>query len=313
MSGGGSRRNSYTRPEEIREKLINTQDELKQVTYKSDVNTIIDSNLASYNRRDTEAITRHMGEIKKALYKEIGDYVQTSFGGSVSKHTYVDGLSDIDALVIINDTELVEKSPEKVLDFFFETLKSRFQATKIDKGNLAVTLNFSDSQIQLLPAIKDEKGLRIADQGGKQWSDIIKPNVFARALRIKNAQLNGKLVPVIKLVKALVSNLPTSSQISGYHCEAMALKIFQNYSYDGQTTKDLLKYYFNQAVSHIRTPIKDKTGQSVHVDAYLGGKESLARLKLADTFARICRRMDEADSTLNPTFWKENLEQNGGN
>src|SRR5688572_12799325 len=117
MAGGGSKRKSHTSPEDIREKLIHTQDELKQTIYKSAVNSIIDINLGSYNKRDTEAITRRMSEIKNALNKEIDGYVQTSFGGSVAKRTYVDGISDIDALVIINESELIEKSPEKVREF----------------------------------------------------------------------------------------------------------------------------------------------------------------------------------------------------
>lgn len=311
MSGGFSN-SKYTSPAEIQDKLLQSQDELKQADYKAEVNKIVDSNLGSYNRRNTEAINKHLADIKSALNKEIEGYVQTTFGGSVAKHTYVDGLSDIDALVIVNNSELVEMKPEKIRDYFLKTLQTRFPNAKIDKGNLAVTLNFPDAEIQLLPAIRDSSGIRIADWDGKNWTGIIKPDVFARLLRRKNGNLGGKLVPVIKLVKAIVSNLPTSSQISGYHCEAMALKIFQKYTYQNQTSKDLLKYFFKEAVSNIRTPIKDKTGQSVHVDAYLGNKESLQRLKLADTFARIYRRMEDADNTLNSTFWKENLEQNGG-
>jgi predicted nucleotidyltransferase len=37
------------------------------------------------------------------------------FGGSVAKHTYVDGLSDIDSLLVINGSDLAEGTPREAL------------------------------------------------------------------------------------------------------------------------------------------------------------------------------------------------------
>ena len=47
------------------------------------------------------------------------------FGGSVAKRTYVDGLSDINFLVIINETDLGDKSRQVVLDHMEKMLRRR--------------------------------------------------------------------------------------------------------------------------------------------------------------------------------------------
>ena len=61
--------------------------------------------------------------IKAALGKSIDGEIDLRFGGSVIKHTDVNGLSDIDALVILNGSELEHKSPEEVKAYFLQQLQ----------------------------------------------------------------------------------------------------------------------------------------------------------------------------------------------
>ena len=74
-------------------------------------------------------------------------------GGSVAKYTYVDGLSDIDSLIILDNCELTDKPPDEVKEYFAQKLKERFPKTEVEVGNLAVTVHFNDAEIQLLPAL----------------------------------------------------------------------------------------------------------------------------------------------------------------
>ena len=82
-----------------------------------------------------------------------------------TKRTYVNGLSDNDVLVFLNKSELKGKKPNEVPDYFAEKLRQRLPNSEIKEGHLAVTVKFknSNTEIQLLPAIKTKNGMRIAD------------------------------------------------------------------------------------------------------------------------------------------------------
>ena len=60
------------------------------------------------------------------------------------------------------------------------------------------------TEIQLLPAIRTRTdGVRIAEPGNTQWSNVARPDDFAEKLAKVNTARNGRVVPIIKLAKAL--------------------------------------------------------------------------------------------------------------
>lgn len=302
--GGGSSSFQYTSASELKDQIQKAQDEQKKANYQSDVNNFLDECLIGVNRRDVEAVKKHMDEIKKAINKEIDGTITSTFGGSVAKHTYVDGLSDIDSLVILNASELKGKSPDEVKNYFYKLLTDRFPRTKIEKGKLAVSLNFSDVQVQLLPALKYKYGVKITDSSGQRWSNMIRPNVFSRMLTVQNRKLKNRLIPAIKLIKSINSQLPSNIKLSGYHTESLAIEAFKNYG--GKcTTKEMLTHFYKSAKDKVKSPIRDSSKQSLHVDDYLGTKNSNLRLRISDHFARIQRRMELADTNLSRSIWEE--------
>ena len=70
----------------------------------------------------------------------------------------------------------------------------------------------------------------------------------------------------------------------------------------------MLRYYFDRCAVEVRTPIKDSTGQSIHVDEYLGKANSLPRMIASDYFGRISRRMALADDSWSVSYWKSLIE-----
>jgi len=70
----------------------------------------------------------------------------------------------------------------------------------------------------------------------------------------------------------------------------------------------MLQRFFDRAPDLIRTPIPDRTGQSIHVDDYLGVRDSVERLVVADSVARIGRRLLNADGAKDIEQWKQLLE-----
>ncbi len=50
---------------------------------------------------------------------------------------------------------------------------------------------------------------------------------FQQALTKRNQQCGGKLVPTIKLAKAINGQLPANQALSGYHMESLAIKLVE--------------------------------------------------------------------------------------
>ncbi|WP_366924372.1 nucleotidyltransferase [Metallumcola ferriviriculae] len=299
-SGGGFFGGSST-PEELIKRLRDEEETAQDQAFETRVNEIIGNLLADYNDRNRESISAHLSTIKSALEQFIEDTVDLLYGGSVQKHTYVDGISDIDTLVLLNNTELEDLTPTDVKQYFVDRLKERLPRTDISSGKLAVTIKFHDAEIQILPAAKYRDGFKIPSPDAEQWS-YIRPKAFANKMSEVNSHNNGKVVPVVKLVKSIISNLPDNRRLSGYHAEALSVEIFKDYQGE-KTPKKMLKHFFNEAPKYVTRPITDSTGQSIHVDDYLGQEKSLQRLIIADTIARIGRRMKNADGAKSVEKW----------
>ena len=130
--------------------------------------------LAQYTRKNTQTVTQRLESVCGFLRQE-GDVVQTMFGGSVKKGTYVTGLSDVDVLLIVNQSSLVNQSPAKVIEYVRETIQHRLRQNTVSAGNLAVTVSYSDgTEIQILPAIRTNTGgVRIAEFGSTTWRGLM--------------------------------------------------------------------------------------------------------------------------------------------
>lgn len=291
-SGGGGYFSSDPKP--TMRALKAAQQKARDDEYVSKCNSLLNSYLSEFNDRDQEAISRHLDAIKKALEKELEGTVDLKFGGSVSKHTFIDGLSDIDSLVMLDNCELADQKPDSAKEYLLARLKERFPNTEITAGQLAVTVHFGNAEIQLLPAVSCRDHVKIADETGTRWS-AIRPKEFSRVLSQVNQDNAGKVIPVVKLAKAIIANLPERHQISGYHAESLAVELFRNYK-DKLRTSDMLKHFFTEGAQRILRPIKDRTGQSVHVDDSLGAENSLERKIVSDAFSRIARRINNADA-----------------
>jgi hypothetical protein len=301
-SGGGGYFRSGTEPEKLKQKLKDSEAQTSNARYEAEVSDLLSSLLTDFNDRDNDSINRHLNEINKTLDKELEGTVDLLFGGSVAMKTYVDGFSDIDSLVILDNCELANQSPIEAKEYFAQRIQEHFPKSHVHVGRLAVTVHFADAEIQLLPAISCKNHVKIADKTGHNWSRI-SPQKFSSVLSLTNQKLGQKIVPVVKLAKAIISNLPQKHQMSGYHTESLAVEIFKNYQ-GNLKPKTMLKYFFQEASKLVRKPIQDRTGQSIHVDDYMGAQNSLERRIVSDSFGRIYRRLNNADNAGSLDEWR---------
>lgn len=265
-------------------------------SYDAEANSFLRDLLADYNDRDAETIQRHIETIRAAVEKDIDGHVDMRFGGSVRKHTYSDGISDIDVLMIVNASTLAQATPAQVLQYVEQRLAARLGGVgvSVKAGNLAVTVRYADGiEIQILPALKTSTGVRIASPEGT-WSQVVRPQEFAKKLTTVNQANNGRVVPVIKLYKGLQALLPTNCQLKGYHVESLAIEAFR--SYEGrQTLRDMLQRFVEFAASRVTSPMAETTGQSLHVDDHLGAPGSADRQRVAASLGRLATRLASID------------------
>jgi hypothetical protein len=297
--GGGTFRN---RPPERLTQLVRSE-EAKE--FDVELSGFLNELLGKVNGRDVPLVEERLNEIKDHLQDEVESRLDSIFGGSVAKHTWVDGLSDIDSLLIVNGTKFHNQSPARILEQVEAILKDRLHNVKaVSHGEMAVTVEYPDEMsVQLLPAIRDEGRMRIPSPRGRGWASI-DPVGFRDALRKANADCGGKLIPTIKLAKAVIGTWHESQRLSGYHVESLGISAFRDYK-GVKTPSAMLTVFFEKAKDLVLSPIKDRTGQSVHVDEDLGAAGSIQRQKASHLLAQTAKRMRNATGAASTGLWKE--------
>lgn len=260
-----------------------------------EINEFLEALLKDFNHRDVDAIQTHLQEIEKVLGREIDGLDAILFGGSISKKTFIEGTSDVDALVFLDSTKYKNASPKDLQEDFCKLLQKRFPHTEINKGELAITVKFSDYEIQLLPALKENGKIKIANRENRGWSPPINVSAFTNKLTKTNKVNGNKVVPVIKLAKDLFSKLPQQYQLSGYHIEALAVDAFTTYN-GRYTLYDMTKHFLDYSTKRVLSPMNDVTGQSGIIDNYLGTTNSIKRQHLSHYIKDIAGRFSGSDA-----------------
>ena len=280
----------------------------------NEVNGWLRDKLKEYNDRPVEDINRHIDYLRDTLEWVDDDVIPTLYGGSVHKHTYVDGLSDVDVLAVINDSAISGMTPRDAIARMEDLIRKRLPNTDVSAGDMAVTVRYSDGiEIQLLPAIRRKDGIRVADPGTNRWSNVVHPERFAKKLTKVNQANQGQVIPTIKLVKGLqVGAIRNEDErISGYHLESLAIEAFQAYTgpYD---LRSMVIHFCDFASGAVMQPIKDSSGQSRHVDGDLGEAGSQPRKRAAHHLRSMSERFARCESgkDLDDLFNRD--DRNGG-
>src|SRR2546422_1629565 len=120
-SGGGGYFVDRT-PEEVKSELRKEEERTLDQTFDTEMAETIGELLAE-SQRDIDATSEALEEIKAALEADIEGSIDPKFGGSARRHTFVEGISDVDTLLILRDPVLKSQSPQRVLDFFEQKIR----------------------------------------------------------------------------------------------------------------------------------------------------------------------------------------------
>lgn len=305
---GGSGRAGYfdSSMDDLKKILAKAESSIADKEFSAEVNGYLAECLTEYNDRDTELTARRLDAVREALSAEHEVEFDIRFAGSVSKRTYVEGISDVDALVFVDGTDLAVQTPAAVREHLVTLLRRWFPNEDIGSGKLAVTIQFDDVPLQLLPALRQGAQTWISAPDGSGWAEI-DGRGFADALTRCNRENGTKVVPVVKLAKAIVASLPSKQQLTGYHVESLAVDVFRGYQ--GETSlREMLHHFFSVGSARVLSPIVDSTGQSVHVDDYLGSANSDNRRLVSDAMARMGRKLKLAHLSKKMDAWRDIFE-----
>lgn len=295
--GGGGGRGGYGALPADLEKMVAQARTRERDRLNTVINDYLAELLSVFNGRDAKVTSDRLDHITTAL-QDVVEVDKILMGGSVAKHTDVDGISDVDALVVIDRVDLADKTPTEVraaLHAELDAQLDRSDVASVRIGSMAVTVVYRDGmEVQLLPALRKGKKVCIGDVDGSEWC-VTNPRRFQSALTDSNQKVGGALVPAIKLLKSINSDLPEQKRLKSYHIEALSVDAAKSFS-GANVPREMLIHICAHAADRVLKPISDVTGQSRHVDDYLGDANSLQRRVAAQAISGIRRRLEAATS-----------------
>jgi hypothetical protein len=163
--------------------------------------------LSETERKDT--IRRHT---------EVRDCIRATFGvdrdfltGSYDRHTKTKPLKDVDIFFALGEKEKKwrEKEPHEILDAFGNCLANKYGKDAVDPGRRCATVEFEKNtkneegkvlSIDAVPAFELDDCYEIPDRNLDRWIKT-DPEVHAEKCTTKNKALDGKWVPLVKMIK----------------------------------------------------------------------------------------------------------------
>src|SRR4051794_14980723 len=137
MNGGGGG-TYHPSAVAIEQRLSDANNAADRQAYETEVNRILGDILQEFNDRNAAQDRGRLNAILAALHDEGDETIELRFGGSIRKHTYVDGLSDVDILAIMNEKDVAGRSPTEVRYEFARRLGLRIADGRIAVGELAI-------------------------------------------------------------------------------------------------------------------------------------------------------------------------------
>ncbi|MCY3537682.1 MAG: CBASS oligonucleotide cyclase [Cyanobacteria bacterium MAG IRC4_bin_6] len=181
-----------------------------------------------------DAIRRHKS-VRECLRSEF-DIKRDFLTGSYARHTKTKPLKDIDIFFCLgeSDDHWRNEEPKDVLSAFEKCLAAQYGATNVETGRRCVTVTFpkrnptADMEGKVLsndavPAYSISGRYEIPDGQIGKWIKT-NPEVHSAATTKKNKSLDGKWVPLVKMLKRWNRSADCPIQPS-FLIEVMALEL----------------------------------------------------------------------------------------
>ncbi|WP_316289187.1 CBASS oligonucleotide cyclase [Clavibacter michiganensis] len=223
------------------------------------------SNLEITAAEQTQAASRH------AL---IRDHLRTRWAltddfltGSYDRHTKTKKLKDVDIFVVIDPDgpqgQLANGPGRAAVEALADVLSSRWSSVDFD-DNVA-RVSYADEEVasyEVAPAFATNEGFVIPN--GSSWM-ATNPSVHAKLVTAKNADVDTKFIPLVKMIKAI--NREQGEPISpSFLIEVMALDLIVA---PAAAYKQEVSFFLAAAADAIHEDWRDPAGLGEHVNAHM--------------------------------------------
>lgn len=203
--------------------------------------------------------------------------------GSYDRNTLTRYLSegDVDVMVVMhhgdNENWNTPSGTIACLNKFREILDGAYPDTTKRRDENCITVQFSAFRLDVVPAFKNTAGYyTIPDTSKSAWIQT-NPIEFAKAITTVNTQMDGRFIPLIKMVKGW--NRQVGWPIKSFHLECMMYTHYKNYT-QGYTYPSMLQVFFDKLPTYLNNycyePIRGE-----RVDSYMVGDDLILAINKA--------------------------------
>ena len=212
--------------------------------------------------------------------------------GSYKRNTMIAPLSaaDVDIFIVLDPGYYNPNGAAALLDRVKAVLRKTYTRTpEISRSGQAVTITFTDFQVDVVPAFRRQGGgFLIPNARSHQWI-ATDPKEHVRLWSEANAARNGDLVPLIKMIKQW--NRSHSSLLRSFHLETLILNVLTNVKISDFPSG--ARYVLDKVHAAVQQAVADPAGYSGDLGAYLD-----TPLKITEVCTRLntaCQRAREAE------------------
>lgn len=133
-------------------------------------------------------------------------------------------------------------------------LKTYPKTPNISRNGQAVTINFTDFTVDVVPAFNRKGGgYLIPDSIGKKWIST-DPKVHVELMNTENAEHSGNLVPLVKMMKGWNRTM-INYAFESFYLELMTINILKNVTISDYPSG--IRYVFDKGREKIKYTIAD--------------------------------------------------------
>jgi hypothetical protein len=204
--------------------------------------------------------------------------------GSYARNTMIAPLAeaDVDIFVVLDPKYFEQSGQASLLDKVKRVLLKTYTKTpRISRNGQAVTISFSDFQVDVVPAFnRHGGGFLIPDSIQSRWIST-DPKRHVELWTDANKAHAGDLVPLIKMIKGW--NKAHSETLRSFYLEAMIVQVLQNVTISDFPSG--ARFVFDKLRAQVQTATYDPAGYGGdlgdYLDTYQKKRDALDHLETA--------------------------------
>lgn len=212
--------------------------------------------------------------------------------GSYKRSTMIAPLAqaDVDIFVVLDPRYYNQYGAAALLDRVRTIIRKTYtQTPEISRNGQAVTIRFTDFQVDVVPGFyRNGGGYLIPNSATGEWI-ATDPTQHVWLWSDANAAHNGDLIPIIKMIKRW--NRCHSNLFRSFHLEALTLEVLENVTISDFPSG--VRWVLDKAQQTVQQALPDPAGYGGNLGAYLD-----TQAKMNDVVGRLetaCQRARDAE------------------